>query len=82
MSTPHLNLVQQRQFDRILRRFCVEKSLYSGMHILFSHQGHTLYNKAYGYRDIEHTSPITTDAIYRIYSMTKPIISLMRFSGY
>jgi CubicO group peptidase (beta-lactamase class C family) len=38
--------------------------------------GKLIYLKAVGKRDIESASPMTTDALFRIYSMTRPIPSL------
>lgn len=35
-----------------------------------------VYTDAYGWADVEAQTPITTDSIFRIYSMTKPITSI------
>lgn len=39
-------------------------------------RGHVVYRDAYGWADVEAQRPIALDAIVRIYSMTKPIVSL------
>ena len=41
-----------------------------------------IYTDAYGWADVESQTPITTDSIFRIYSMTKPITSLVLMQLY
>jgi CubicO group peptidase (beta-lactamase class C family) len=36
-----------------------------------------VYTDAYGWADVEDQAPITVDSIFRIYSMTKPITSIV-----
>jgi len=43
---------------------------------LVAHKGRVVYHEAHGYRDIEAEEPMTTDTIFRIASMTKPITSV------
>ena len=50
---------------------------YSGIEWRFSKRGQTLSQGSVGYADFEQKTPIPQDAIYRIYSMTKPIISIL-----
>ena len=42
---------------------------------LLYHQGHILHCKSYGRQDIERDIPMSIDSMFRIYSMTKPIVS-------
>jgi CubicO group peptidase (beta-lactamase class C family) len=37
--------------------------------------GHTLFNHSFGYADIEQEAPNSNDTIYRIGSLTKPIVA-------
>ncbi len=48
----------------------------AGVQVLVQHKGETVYNQAFGYRDIESKSSLQTDSLYRFYSMTKPITSV------
>ncbi|TVR64242.1 MAG: class A beta-lactamase-related serine hydrolase [Gemmatimonadales bacterium] len=38
--------------------------------------GHLVYHEALGWRDVESRAPMTPDALFRIYSMTRPITSM------
>ena len=40
------------------------------------HRGGIVHFKAFGYKDLETQAPMTTDTIFRIYSMTKPVVSV------
>lgn len=48
----------------------------AGIQVLVQHKGKTVYNQAFGYRDIESKAPLQTDSVYRFYSMTKPLTSV------
>lgn len=39
-------------------------------------EGKLVYHEALGHRDLESRSPMTEDALFRMYSMTRPITSL------
>jgi len=41
-----------------------------------------IYTDSYGWADVESQTPITTDSIFRIYSMTKPITSIVLMQLY
>lgn len=49
---------------------------YPGMVALVWHGDRMLVHRAIGYRDIARTQPMREDAIFRIYSMTKPVASV------
>jgi len=55
----------------------VEKKLFSGIEWLAEKSGETILSGKSGYQKFEDKSPIPENAIYRIYSMTKPIISVL-----
>lgn len=70
MSSERLNRITQtfqRQIDA--------KSL-PGVVIRIAREGKIVYSSALGWQDIDSKVPMTYDSIFRIYSMTKPIVSV------
>jgi len=61
--------------DSLLQDYS-EKELISGGVGLVYNKGDILYHNAFGYRDIEKNTPYSTEDIFRIASMTKPITSV------
>jgi CubicO group peptidase (beta-lactamase class C family) len=63
---------------RIGRHFAryVDDGRLPGWLITVSRHGRLAYVSAYGSRDVEAGSPVTTETVWRIYSMTKPITSV------
>lgn len=59
-----------------LNRNYIETGKISGCQVLVSRFGHTAYAKSLGVMDIERNKPMQDDAIFRIYSMSKPITSI------
>jgi len=47
-----------------------------GAVVMIQRQGRTLYLEAFGWRDEAEKVPMTTDTIFRIYSMTKPVTTV------
>lgn len=47
-----------------------------GMVMLVRKNNKVIHHKAYGYADIEAKTPMTTDKLFRLYSMTKPVTAL------
>jgi len=67
--------------DRIARitRFFqseVDKGAIPGIVIVVARNGKTVYRQAIGYQDREGKSPMKADAMFRIFSMTKPVASV------
>src|SRR5690348_11437376 len=54
----------------------VERGLIPGGVLAVARAGRLGYAEAFGWRDRELKAPMTTDAIFRIASMTKPITSV------
>jgi CubicO group peptidase (beta-lactamase class C family) len=54
----------------------VDKGLVPGVVTLVARRGQVVHFDAVGYRDAETKAPMTTDTIFRIASMTKPIASV------
>lgn len=54
----------------------IDSGLLPGAVMLVARHGKIAYLKSLGYRDRASGAPMQTDAIFRIYSMTKPIVSV------
>ncbi|MBM3556050.1 MAG: beta-lactamase family protein, partial [Alphaproteobacteria bacterium] len=54
----------------------VDQGKIPGAVVLVARQGKLAYHEAIGFRDREAKAPMPKDAIFRIYSMTKPITSI------
>jgi CubicO group peptidase (beta-lactamase class C family) len=54
----------------------VDRALVPGVVTLVARRGRVVHFDAIGYRDVESKAPMTTDTIFRIASMTKPIASV------
>ena len=54
-----------------------DRSLFSGIEWLAEKSGKTVLSGKSGYQNYEKKIPIPKNAIYRIYSMTKPITAVM-----
>lgn len=61
---------------RVAMQRYVDKGLVPGAVTLVARHGRVVYFDAVGYRDAETKAPMTTDTIFRIASMTKPIASV------
>ena len=48
---------------------------YPGARMIVLHDGAVVADESLGFANIAHTRPLQGDAIYRIYSMTKPVVS-------
>ncbi|WP_158966743.1 serine hydrolase [Paraglaciecola sp. L3A3] len=53
----------------------VDQGQMVGLTTLVAHQGEIVHFESYGYQNKEHNLVTSADTIYRIYSMTKPIVS-------
>ena len=60
----------------------VDRGMVPGVVMLVARRGRVVYFDAIGYRDIEAKAPMTTDTIFRIASMTKPIASVALMTLY
>src|ERR1700689_2953188 len=67
------------RLDRIadhLNRAYVDNGKIAGCQVAVTRHGHLAYFKSLGEMDRERGRPMADDAIFRIYSMTKPITSV------
>ena len=52
----------------------VDRGVYAGINTLIARRGKVVHAGQFGWRDKEAGSPMTADTIFRLYSMTKPIV--------
>jgi CubicO group peptidase (beta-lactamase class C family) len=52
----------------------VDRGVYAGINTLIARRGKVVHTGAFGWRDKEAGEAMTADTIFRLYSMTKPII--------
>ena len=52
----------------------VDRGVYAGISTLIARRGKVVHAGQFGWRDKEAGSPMTADTIFRLYSMTKPIV--------
>lgn len=69
------NDLQIFQLDRLAKEVLGKKQT-AGITILLIRDGKPVYNKAFGYADVDKKIPLRTDHIFRIASQTKAITSL------
>ncbi len=55
-------------------RSYIDRGVFTGIRTLVARRGVVVHDGAYGMRDKEAGLPMTQDAIFRLYSMTKPIV--------
>jgi CubicO group peptidase (beta-lactamase class C family) len=70
--------LSSERLDRIgpVLRSEIEKGKFPGAVALIARKGRTAYFESFGFRDKATGAPMSKDAIFRIYSMTKPLVSV------
>ena len=63
------------QFSRVAKKY-VDKGLIAGLEWEIRHFNDVVSKDVHGYSDIENKTILKPGQIYRIYSMTKPIVSV------
>ncbi len=61
--------------DKVLQSWITDKKM-NGVVAFIAHDGKIVYNKAFGYDNMEKKTPMRTDQIFRIASQTKAITSV------
>ncbi len=56
-------------------QFYVDRGVYAGISTLVARRGKLVHAEQVGWRDKEARTPLAADTIFRLYSMTKPIVS-------
>ena len=69
------------RIDTHLARY-VDDGRLAGWQVLVTRRGRTVHTSTYGSRDLEAGLPVEPDTLWRIYSMTKPITSVVAMSLY
>jgi len=54
----------------------IEKGIFPGAVTLIARHGQVVHHEAHGFLDAAKTKPMTKDALFRLASMTKPIVSV------
>jgi CubicO group peptidase (beta-lactamase class C family) len=52
----------------------IDRGVYAGINTVIARHGKVVHAGEFGWRDKEARSPMTADTIFRLYSMTKPIV--------
>jgi len=70
--------MSEQQLERLHSRLqqMVDDEASAGFQILVSRHGRVVMHRNYGVTDIESRTPVTDDTLYRIYSMTKPVVAV------
>src|SRR5690625_2551890 len=61
--------------DQVLDEKC-QKTKIPGMALIASHHGKRVYEKYYGYRNVEEKLPVTSETVFGVASITKSFASL------
>ena len=54
----------------------IERGMFPGAVTLVARKGKIVHQEAHGFLDAAKTKPMTTDAVFRLASMTKPIVTV------
>jgi len=63
-----------QRIDRVMHDY-VDSGVFPGMIVTVARGGQVVYDRTFGYSDVEKKRPLKKDAVMRVYSMTKPITS-------
>ena len=64
-----------KRLDAHLKAY-VDDGRLPGWQVLITRRGRIAHNRCYGQRDVEGGKAVKSDSLFRIYSMTKPIVSV------
>jgi CubicO group peptidase (beta-lactamase class C family) len=70
-----------QRIDTHLRRY-VDEGRLAGWQVHVQRRGQTVHSSVYGSRDLEAGLPVEQDTLWRIYSMTKPVTSVVAMQLY
>jgi CubicO group peptidase (beta-lactamase class C family) len=63
-----------QQIDPAMQSYVHERG-FAGISVVVARHGQIVFDGQYGQRDIEAALPMASDTIFRIYSMTKPVVA-------
>ena len=75
-ETVGMSSARLRRLDEVMKRRYVDGGYLPGMLTYVYRKGHLVHTGMFGQMDIERGKPMREDAIFRIYSMTKPITAV------
>ena len=75
-ETAGMSLAGLRRADDHLKRNYLDAGRFPGAQLTVFRHGEIVHASTQGYADVEQKIPLKDDAIFRIYSMTKPITSI------
>jgi CubicO group peptidase (beta-lactamase class C family) len=64
-----------KRLEATFQKIIDDKEL-PGVTVMVARKGKLVYQKSFGFQDREKSTPMANDSIFRIYSMTKPIVSV------
>ena len=76
VATPKSVGMSARRLERIrpAMQGYIDRGVYTGITTLIARRGQVVHEEQFGWLDKEAQSPMSADAIFRLYSMTKPIV--------
>ncbi len=76
VQSPEAVGMSARRLERVApaMQAYVDSGVYAGVNTLIARRGEVVHAGSFGWRDKEAGTPMTADTIFRLYSMTKPII--------
>ena len=77
-----LDAARLERIDEHMERAYIGPQKIAGAQIAVARRGQLAYRKSFGSMDVERGKPMADDAIFRIYSMTKPITSVALMTLY
>ena len=76
VESPETVGMSKRRLERVrpAMQSYIDRGVYAGITTLIARRGKIVHAEQFGWRDKEARMPMSADAIFRLYSMTKPII--------
>jgi CubicO group peptidase (beta-lactamase class C family) len=68
-----MNATRLERIGPVMQAY-VDRGIYAGVSTIIARRGVVVHEGQYGFRDKEAGLPMTEDTIFRLYSMTKPIV--------
>src|SRR3984957_7096649 len=75
-ETVGMSSARLARLDEVMKRLYVDGGYLPGMLTCIYRKGHLVHTALCGQMDIERRKPMREDAIFRIYSMSKPITAV------
>jgi CubicO group peptidase (beta-lactamase class C family) len=73
MQRAGMSVAGLERIDAAMQAY-VDRGVYAGVRTLIARRGVVVHDGSYGLRDKEAGLPMTKDTVFRLYSMTKPIV--------